>query len=289
MRRFEYTQGSSNKFWQTEVVHTTFVVEYGRIGTPPQRKEKLFLTADLALAERDRKLAEKLREGYVEVTPGAGPATPGAPPPPAAIPPLPARIKTRKATQAALAKAVTALIDVESDAGGRSWQVSRAVDRARAALRAIQGADPAVHPRLAAAYDALCDLVAAPPGRRRLPLRHWARLASELAPVALPRALSRWQSLPPGAPAAPALALLSAAVTPLPDPELALQVAVLLAQRPGDGDGTPAGWERQWQALRPALVATLTQQGQSLAGWVGGLPAAGSDAPLGRRVAALVA
>jgi len=287
MRRFEYTQGASNKFWQTEVVGTTFVVEYGRIGTPPQRKEKLFLTADLATAEHDRKVAEKLREGYVELS--ASPQTPTAPAA-VALPPLPTRVKARKPTQAALTRACTALIDVESDAGGRSWQVTRAVLRARAALREVQGVDPAVTPRFAAAYDALCDLVAAPSGRRRLPLRHWARLTSELGPAALSRALARWRAVDPQVPAASALGLLAAAVAPLSDPELALQVAVLLAQRPGDGDdNTAAGWDRQWQALRPALVATLTQQGQSLSGWVAALPPVGPDAPLARRVAALVA
>jgi len=289
MRRFEFVQGTSNKFWQADVVGTAFVVEYGRIGAPPQRKEKLFVSADLATAEHDRKVAEKLREGYVEVTAAPAAAAPAAAPAAAAIPALAPRVKARKPNQAALTRAHTALVDLEAEAGGRSWQVSRAVLRAQSALRGVEGLDPATHAPIAAAWDALCDLVAAPSGRRRLPLRHWARLAAELAPAALPRALARWSKVAPDAPAAPTLAALAAATASLPDPELALRVALLLAQRPGDGDGTPAGWDRQWQSLRPTLVATLAQSGTSLSAWVSSLPPHGADAALGRRVAALVA
>ncbi|WP_155798383.1 WGR domain-containing protein, partial [Sorangium cellulosum] len=67
MRRFEFVQGTSAKFWMADADDRTFIVVYGRLGTAGQRKEKAFPTAEAASRELEKKIAEKLREGYQEV------------------------------------------------------------------------------------------------------------------------------------------------------------------------------------------------------------------------------
>ncbi len=63
MRRFEFVEGKSAKFWQAESVGATFIVEFGRLGTKGQRKEKDFPNEDAAKKDLEKKIAEKLREG----------------------------------------------------------------------------------------------------------------------------------------------------------------------------------------------------------------------------------
>ncbi|NMO18398.1 WGR domain-containing protein, partial [Pyxidicoccus fallax] len=79
MRRFEFVEGTSSKFWEPELKGSTFIVTFGRIGTSGQRKEKAFPDEAAARREYEKKVAEKLREGYREVTAGDAAA---APPPP---------------------------------------------------------------------------------------------------------------------------------------------------------------------------------------------------------------
>src|SRR5688572_29295010 len=82
MRRFEFVEGTSAKFWMAGVEGSNFVVVYGRLGTSGQRKEKAFPSEDAAARELEKKIAEKLREGYCEVSaagaPGAAAPPPGA-------------------------------------------------------------------------------------------------------------------------------------------------------------------------------------------------------------------
>ncbi|MFP2928162.1 WGR domain-containing protein, partial [Pyxidicoccus sp. 3LG] len=68
MRRFEFVEGSSSKFWEPELNGSTFIVTFGRIGTAGQRKEKAFPDEASARREYEKKVAEKTREGYREVT-----------------------------------------------------------------------------------------------------------------------------------------------------------------------------------------------------------------------------
>jgi predicted DNA-binding WGR domain protein/HEAT repeat protein len=73
VRRFEFVEGNSAKFWECSVEGSSFVVTYGRLGTAGQRKEKDFPSPADAHKERDKKVAEKLKEGYVEFTGQAAP------------------------------------------------------------------------------------------------------------------------------------------------------------------------------------------------------------------------
>lgn len=74
MRRFEFTDGTSRKFWQVEVVGDSLTVCFGRLGTQGQSKTKHFAYAAAAAQEEQRLIREKLNKGYVEVSADAAPA-----------------------------------------------------------------------------------------------------------------------------------------------------------------------------------------------------------------------
>jgi predicted DNA-binding WGR domain protein len=67
MRRFEFSTGGSDKFWEIELKGTSFAVKFGRIGTMGQVQEKTFPTEEKAKQEHDKLIAEKLKKGYVEI------------------------------------------------------------------------------------------------------------------------------------------------------------------------------------------------------------------------------
>lgn len=69
-REFQFSEGSSNKFWSIELQDQGFIVHYGKIGTNGQAQEKTFATADTAKKEHDKLIAEKTKKGYVEVQVG---------------------------------------------------------------------------------------------------------------------------------------------------------------------------------------------------------------------------
>lgn len=69
-REFQFSEGTSNKFWSIELREQSFIVHYGKIGTNGQAQEKTFATADAAKKEHDKLIAEKTKKGYVEVQVG---------------------------------------------------------------------------------------------------------------------------------------------------------------------------------------------------------------------------
>jgi predicted DNA-binding WGR domain protein len=66
-RRFEFSEGSSNKFWEIRVEGDTHTVRFGKIGTDGQTKTKEFESAAAAKADADKLIAEKTKKGYEEV------------------------------------------------------------------------------------------------------------------------------------------------------------------------------------------------------------------------------
>jgi len=78
-RRFEFSEGGSNKFWEITVDGDTHTVRYGKIGTPGQEKTKSFGSDAAAQADADKLIAEKTKKGYAEVGGGGGDAGPPAP------------------------------------------------------------------------------------------------------------------------------------------------------------------------------------------------------------------
>ncbi len=76
-RRFEFSEGSSNKFWEVKVEDSQQIVRYGKIGTEGQTKEKDFDSASEAKADTKKLIVEKTGKGYVEV--GVKPPAPSNP------------------------------------------------------------------------------------------------------------------------------------------------------------------------------------------------------------------
>jgi len=79
MRRFEFKEASSSKFWEVEMSGNALTVRFGRIGTAGQEKTKKFASPALAQKEQDKLIAEKQGKGYKEVgSPGSAKAAPPA-------------------------------------------------------------------------------------------------------------------------------------------------------------------------------------------------------------------
>jgi len=66
-RRFEFSEGSSNKFWEIRVEGSSHTVRFGKIGTDGQTKTKDFGSAAAAKVDADKLIAEKTKKGYEEV------------------------------------------------------------------------------------------------------------------------------------------------------------------------------------------------------------------------------
>lgn len=66
-RRFEFDDGSSQKFWSVAQDGASFTVTYGRIGTNGQSKRKDVASEAVAAAEVAKLVAEKVGKGYAEV------------------------------------------------------------------------------------------------------------------------------------------------------------------------------------------------------------------------------
>jgi uncharacterized protein (TIGR02996 family) len=76
--RYEFTGGSSNKFWEIKLDGSSFTTTYGRIGTDGQTTIKEFDSEDKARKEHDKLVASKVKKGYVLVSGGGGGAAPAA-------------------------------------------------------------------------------------------------------------------------------------------------------------------------------------------------------------------
>ncbi|RYE92318.1 MAG: WGR domain-containing protein [Myxococcales bacterium] len=289
MRRFEFVEGSSAKFWSADVEGAKFTVVYGKIGTAGSRKEKEFPSPEAAFKEYEKKVAEKTREGYVEVA-GDG-VVPVAPPPaegaPAKAdrrekkgPELKPRVAAGEASAASVARAVAALGELQTElASKRSWRRKLAARRAQRALGRLGGLDPASVPELSAAFDAV--LARTGRGKEALSLGRALDLLWAVDVAAHGRALSHWRTLEP---LARPVALMSKLGEQFPEPELAFRLGSLMLDRPGRGQsGNEAAWARRWREVVPVLQAQLTQQGTTLKKFLQGIDTAG-DPPLAARI-----
>ena len=71
-RYFEFSEGSSNKFWEVRVEGTVLKTRYGKIGASGSTTVKDFGTAEKVAKEYDKIVAEKTKKGYEETTPSGG-------------------------------------------------------------------------------------------------------------------------------------------------------------------------------------------------------------------------
>ncbi|HVH97450.1 MAG TPA: WGR domain-containing protein [Enhygromyxa sp.] len=67
MRRFEFKDAKSHKFWEIQVEGDAFTVRYGKFGTDGQVQTKTFASEDKAEAEAEKLIKSKTKKGYVEV------------------------------------------------------------------------------------------------------------------------------------------------------------------------------------------------------------------------------
>ncbi|MEJ7599974.1 MAG: WGR domain-containing protein [Kofleriaceae bacterium] len=108
--RYEYTDGSSSKFWQIELSGASFTTTHGKIGSSGQTLLKQWPDAATAKREHDKLIAQKTKKGYAPVSTGKPAARPKADKPAAKAAPKAkaAAPVTAGAYNAALAKVIDA-------------------------------------------------------------------------------------------------------------------------------------------------------------------------------------
>lgn len=67
VRRFEFAEGKSSKFWELAVAGGEVTVRYGRVGATPRENVKTFADAATAASHAAKLIAEKTEKGYREV------------------------------------------------------------------------------------------------------------------------------------------------------------------------------------------------------------------------------
>ena len=66
-RRFEFSEGSSNKFWEVSREGADVRIRFGRIGTQGLSQIKAFADEETANKHIDKLVKEKTGKGYREV------------------------------------------------------------------------------------------------------------------------------------------------------------------------------------------------------------------------------
>ncbi|MGP3689692.1 WGR and DUF4132 domain-containing protein [Streptomyces sp. IBSNAI002] len=97
MRRWEYVDGGSAKFWEAAAEGTSVTVRFGRTGTVGQTRVKEFGSAADAQSHLVKAMAEKERKGYAEVAQAGAAALPAVP---AAVGPAVAEVPAAPAVPA---------------------------------------------------------------------------------------------------------------------------------------------------------------------------------------------
>jgi len=129
MPRYEFSEGTSNKFWEIRLEGTAFVTSYGKIGTSGAETRKEWPNAAVAQKEYDKLVAEKVKKGYQPV--GGGKTAPAkaapakAAPAKAAAKAAPAAPAKAPAQAAPAAPAASGALRYEFNEGGSSkfWEI----------------------------------------------------------------------------------------------------------------------------------------------------------------------
>ena len=64
MPRYEFSEGSSNKFWEINLSGKSFTTTYGKIGTSGQTTIKSWKDNAEAKTQYDKLITEKTKKGY---------------------------------------------------------------------------------------------------------------------------------------------------------------------------------------------------------------------------------
>src|SRR5687767_13892480 len=62
--RYEFSEGTSNKFWEITLSDKSFTTKFGKIGANGQTTIKSFGSSADAKKEHDKLVAEKVKKGY---------------------------------------------------------------------------------------------------------------------------------------------------------------------------------------------------------------------------------
>src|SRR5262245_53492296 len=76
MPRYEFSEGSSNKFWEIELSGKSFTCRFGKIGANGQTTIKAFPSDAAAKTAYDKLIAEKTKKGYRAAGAGAAKSSP---------------------------------------------------------------------------------------------------------------------------------------------------------------------------------------------------------------------
>ena len=118
MPRYEFSEGSSSKFWEIELNASSFTVVYGKLGTTGQTQTKSFASDALARKEFDKLVAEKTKKGY-QLVAGSGPSS-SAPPPPKSPAPAPSEPQFRKDLY--VYNEATGMLVTSRKLAGKGWE-----------------------------------------------------------------------------------------------------------------------------------------------------------------------
>ncbi|MBL8913124.1 MAG: WGR domain-containing protein [Archangium sp.] len=121
MPRYEFSEGTSNKFWEITLEGTGFKTTYGKIGTPGTSTLKDFGDAAKAQKEYDKLIGEKTKKGYSLVGDDAPSPAPAAKKAAPAAAPAAAAKKAAPAKKAASGGPTAALDADPNDA--QAWAV----------------------------------------------------------------------------------------------------------------------------------------------------------------------
>jgi predicted DNA-binding WGR domain protein len=111
MRRFELSDGTSDKFWQVGQDGCQVNVHYGRIGSAGTTQNKRHADAAKAAAAMDKLIREKTAKGYAEVAPGKSRT------PTQAVAETVAQAAAETVTQAAAERVAQAVAETVAQAG----------------------------------------------------------------------------------------------------------------------------------------------------------------------------
>jgi predicted DNA-binding WGR domain protein len=67
LRRFEFSEGNSHKFWEVSARGAEVTVRFGRIGAEGQAQVKSFADAAAAARHVEKMVREKQGKGYREI------------------------------------------------------------------------------------------------------------------------------------------------------------------------------------------------------------------------------
>jgi predicted DNA-binding WGR domain protein/DNA-binding beta-propeller fold protein YncE len=140
MPRFEFEEGSSQKFWEISLTGAALTTSWGKLGTAGQQKTQTMGDAAAARKEHDKLIASKLKKGYRAVSDaGAKPQTAAPAAKGAAAEKAPPAVKAIKAggevapasaqyTEAHRVKLLTSPVGLAASADGR-WVASANSDQ----------------------------------------------------------------------------------------------------------------------------------------------------------------